>query len=39
MKRALTRQARQACFDIIGAVLLISASVVLLLTYFDVLSR
>ena len=39
MRRALSRQARQACFDIIGAVLLISASVLLLLAYFDVLTR
>lgn len=39
MKRALSRQARQAMFDIIGAVILISASVVLLLAYFDVLVK
>jgi hypothetical protein len=39
MKRALSRQARQAIFDIIGAVILISASVILLLAYFDVLAK
>ena len=39
MKRTLSRQARQACFDVIGAVILISASVILLLAYFDVLTR
>jgi hypothetical protein len=30
---------RQALIDIIGAVILISASVILLLAYFDVLTR
>ena len=39
MSRALSRQARQACFDVIGAVILIGVSVVLLLAYFDVLTR
>lgn len=33
------RQARRAMFDFIGAVLLISASVALLLAYFDVLVK
>jgi hypothetical protein len=33
------RQARRAVFDLIGAVLLISASVILLLAYFDVLVK
>ena len=33
------RQARRAMFDIIGAVLLIGASVVMLLAYFDVLVK
>ena len=33
------RQARRAVFDIIGAVLLIGASVVMLLAYFDVLVK
>ena len=33
------RQARRAMFDIIGAVLLIGASVVMLLAYFDVLTK
>ena len=33
------RQARRAMFDFIGAVLLISASVALLLAYFDVLTK
>lgn len=39
MKRTLTRQARQAVFDIIGAVLLVSAGVILMLAYFDVLTK
>jgi hypothetical protein len=34
-----TRSARRAVFDLIGAVLLISASVALLLAYFDVLTH
>jgi hypothetical protein len=34
-----TRRARRAIFDTIGAVLLISASVALLLAYFDVLTK
>ena len=33
------RQARRAMFDLVGAVLLISASVALLLAYFDVLTK
>jgi hypothetical protein len=33
------RQARRAMFDVIGAVLLISASVAMLLAYFDVLTK
>lgn len=33
------RQARRAVFDVIGAVLLIGASVVMLLAYFDVLIK
>lgn len=33
------RQARRAMFDVIGAVLLIGASVVMLLAYFDVLVK
>ena len=33
------RQARRAVFDLIGAVLLISASVILMLAYFDVLTK
>ena len=33
------RQARRAVFDVIGAVLLIGASVVMLLAYFDVLTK
>lgn len=33
------RQARRAMFDLIGAVLLISASVAMLLAYFDVLTK
>lgn len=33
------RQARRAMFDLIGAVLLIGASVVMLLAYFDVLVK
>jgi len=33
------RQARRAMFDLIGAVLLVSAGVVLLLAYFDVLTK
>ena len=33
------RQARRAVFDVIGAVLLIGASVALLLAYFDVLVK
>lgn len=33
------RQARRAVFDLIGAVLLVSASVVMLLAYFDVLTK
>lgn len=33
------RQARRAMFDVIGAVLLIGASVVMLLAYFDVLTK
>lgn len=33
------RQARRAMFDVIGAVLLIGASVVMLLAYFDVFTH
>jgi uncharacterized membrane protein len=33
------RQARRAMFDVIGAVILASASVALLLAYFDVLTK
>jgi len=33
------RQARRAIFDLIGAVILASAGVVLLLAYFDVLTK
>jgi len=33
------RQARRAMFDIIGAVLLIGTGVLLLLAYFDVLTK
>jgi hypothetical protein len=33
------RQARRAIFDFIGAVLLISAGLVLMLAYFDVLAK
>ena len=34
-----TRQTRRAMFDLIGAVALTGASVVLLLAYFDVLTK
>ena len=34
-----TRQLRRAAFDIIGAVLLIGAGVILLLAYFDVFTK
>ena len=37
-QRTLT-QARQALFDIIGAVILTGAGVILLLAYFDVLVK
>jgi hypothetical protein len=37
--RRTSRQARRAVFDIIGATLLISAGVLLLLSYFDVLTK
>lgn len=38
-RRIFTRQARRATFDIIGAVILIGASVILLMAYFDVLTK
>ncbi len=34
-----SRQARRAVFDIIGAVVLTGAGVILLLAYFDVLTK
>ena len=37
--RRTARQARRALFNILGAVVLISASVVMLLAYFDVLTK
>jgi hypothetical protein len=37
--RRTARHARRAVFDLIGAVLLISAGVLLLLAYFDVLVK
>ena len=33
------RQARRAMFDVIGAVILASAGMVLMLAYFDVLTK
>lgn len=33
------RQARRAMFDIVGAVILAGAGVILLLAYFDVLTK
>lgn len=38
-RRIFTQRRRAAMFDLIGAVLLISAGVALLLAYFDVLTH
>jgi hypothetical protein len=39
MKSLYLAQARRAIFDVVGAVILVSAGVVLMLAYFDVLVK